>query len=269
VSADQVALPCLTEGSLIIGDLHLDPHDPEDCSRFSAWLQGIAPPHLVVLGDLFDAWIGPKHEEAAGARVVTAALAALCAGGAGLHVLHGNRDFLLGPSFEAKTGAQIHAQGFDATLEDGTRLALIHGDELCSRDIAYQRLRRILRSPLLLALAPRLPRALAGAIARRLRRASTAALKIKQGGVKAMQEEACRSLARRRHAALVLAGHAHRARDEMLSDGPRWMVVDAFGGPQDLVVVGAGGTLCLAASGARAPAEALFAQVAPSATQLS
>jgi UDP-2,3-diacylglucosamine hydrolase len=207
----------------------------------------------VIVGDLFDAWVGPAHESCPGARQVIQALADLTAAGTSVQVLHGNRDFLLGESFERASGAAVRPAGLDAVLEDGTHVALLHGDELCTLDHSYQRLRRVLRSRLVCSLAPRVPLSLGGAVARRLRSASVQAVAYKPSAEKQMQEPACRRAARERSAAVVVCGHAHRARDVQLSDGPRWLVLDAFGGGLDCLRVGARGALGLVPSGAREP----------------
>ena len=64
--------------------------------------------------------------------------------------MHGNRDFLLGKRFCAETGAQLLADGTVVDLY-GRRVLLMHGDTLCIDDPAYQRLRRIVRNPLVQA----------------------------------------------------------------------------------------------------------------------
>ena len=243
----------LEAGTRIIGDLHLDPLSERDCDRLVAWLTDLEAPALVIVGDLFDAWVGPAHEGCTGSRRVLEALSELTASGTSVFVLHGNRDFLLGESFERSTGARVCPDGLEASLEDGTRVLFVHGDELCTRDHAYQRLRSVLRSAPVLALAPRVPLTLAGAVARRLRSASVQAVAYKPSAEKEMQEEACRLLARDRSAAVIVCGHAHRARDEQLSDGPRWLVLDAFGGGRDCLQVLSEARLELCASGARGP----------------
>ena len=243
----------LPPGAVVIGDLHLDPLSESDCDRLVDWLAELQAPCLVIVGDLFDAWVGPAHESCLGARRVLEALSSLTAGGTSVVLLHGNRDFLMGESLERATGARVASDGLGVVLEDGTRVALIHGDELCTRDLSYQRLRKVLRSAFVRSLAPRVPLGVAGAIARRLRSASVQAVAYKPSAEKEMQEEACRLTARERSAAVVVCGHAHRARDEQLSDGPRWVVLDAFGGARDCLRVLPGGGLALVSSGAREP----------------
>ena len=65
----------LTSGLEVIADLHLDPGDVDECGEFAAWLEGRQGlERLVVLGDLFDAWVGPAHVRFEGAALVINAL---------------------------------------------------------------------------------------------------------------------------------------------------------------------------------------------------
>ena len=245
----------LETGAVLVGDLHLDVSGDvsgpagdqarRERERFTDWLAGLDAPRLVVLGDLFDAWVGPAHARLPAAREVTGALAALARRGTAVDVLHGNRDFLLGPSFERETGARVFPAGVLAEPVEapGERWLLVHGDELCTLDVGYQRLKRVLRSGPVLWAAPRVPGPLARWIAARLRRASVRALSTKPPAEKTQQPSAVVALARAQGASVVVCGHAHRFRDERPAPGVRWLVVDAFGGPRDRLRVGAGGRL--------------------------
>lgn len=233
----------LAPGTLAIADLHLDvgPQGPEP-RAFLEFLERVrGAPRLVILGDLFDAWIGPAQAELPAAARVVAALAALRERGTALDIVHGNRDFLLESRFEQLTGARVHPAGLIG-LAGGQRTLLIHGDELCTLDLGYQRLKRALRSRAFLALAPRVPRPLALGIARRLRRASVAALASKPDASKAQQREEAGRLARSQGCSSVVVGHAHAFRDE-LDGAVRWIVLDAFGGARDVLEWGSAGTL--------------------------
>jgi UDP-2,3-diacylglucosamine hydrolase len=197
----------------------------------------------VILGDLFDSWIGPAQMEIESARRVLDALRRLSVRGTELDVLKGNRDFLLDAKFEERTGAAVHAGGIVATCGDGPRVLLIHGDELCTLDRGYQRLRGVLRSGPVTWTAPKLPRAIALAIARRLRGASTRAVYAKPAAEKEQQESEVRRLASAAHCDVVVCGHAHLFRDVRLEKGPRWIVLDAFGGDRDVLRCAARGEL--------------------------
>ncbi len=226
-------------GTSILCDLHLDLGKSDPSPEFETVLATLhGSPRLVILGDLFDYWVGPAQLGLAGAPRILDAMAGLSASGTRLDVLFGNRDFLLDRHFAERTGATLRPRGMIGVLPDGRRSLLIHGDELCTRDIGYQRLKRVLRSRFVQGLAPRLPLALSERLARRLRRASTAALQIKPSEEKTMQRDACEKLARECEAQHVICGHAHAYRDEVLEGGSRWLVLDAFGGARDSLTLG-------------------------------
>lgn len=250
----------LEAGTLVIADLHLDVEDGPSLDAFEEFLgRAAGAPRLVILGDLFEVWVGPAQTRTAGGRRVLGALARCAAGGTRVDVIPGNRDFLLDEHFERASGGRVRRAGLlgrlpgaepSAPQEEipGTpgdrpeRVLLIHGDELATRDRAYQRLRRVLRSRPLTWLAPRLPLFVSLAIARRLRRASTRAVQAKPAPEKALQPTAGAELAGLHGAGVVVCGHAHEFRDEALPGGGRWVVLDAFGGARDLLrVAGEGG----------------------------
>ncbi len=253
----------LGAGSLVIADLHLDVENAARCAAFASWLaRQRGAPALCVLGDLFDVWVGPAQAGLGAAPSVLAALKELSTSGTRLFVVPGNRDFLLDASFERESGAQLFAEGFVALVratgasrahgvsgEHGAtpeRIAFVHGDTLCTRDHAYLRLRRVLRGRAVSRLGPRLPLGLARALARRLRRASAQAIVRKMPEEKSIQESAVREVALAQRASTLVCGHAHEFRDVALADGPRWIVLDAFGGARDLVRLGADGLECVA-----------------------
>jgi len=235
---------------VVISDLHLDPERAEDCAGFIDWIERLEAPRLAVLGDLFDYWVGPYHQGREGSQAVIRALSGLTGRGTRLELLCGNRDFLLEGTFGRATGAAVHPDGVLGRLEGGGRALLLHGDELCTRDLAYQRLRRITRSRLVQGLGPRLPHWISSRVARRLRRASQRALLGKTSEEKALQVEACREAARRLAATTLVCGHAHEPRDEAVGETLRWIVLGAFGEERDALRVGAEGRLELLTSGA-------------------
>lgn len=133
---------------LFISDLHLDGSHPEITDQFLDFLEHDArgAQALYILGDLFEAWIGDDDPDADKARAMQA-LADLTRSGVQTYLLHGNRDFLIGSKFCVRTGVQLLRDGTVVDLF-GRRVLLMHGDSLCIDDPAYQRLRRIVRNPL-------------------------------------------------------------------------------------------------------------------------
>lgn len=134
--------------TLFISDLHLDGERPEITAQFLDFLDREArPAHaLYILGDLFEAWIGDDDPDPDKRRVI-ASLRSLTHSGVPVYFIHGNRDFLIGRRFAAETGVTLLA---DPTLIQvyGKRVLLMHGDTLCIDDPDYQRLRRIVRNPI-------------------------------------------------------------------------------------------------------------------------
>jgi len=228
----------LAPRSLVIADLHLDPADAACCADFIAFLERAhGVPALLILGDLFDAWVGRAHGALPGAAATIGALWKLTASGTQVHVLHGNRDFLLDEHFTGQTGARVHPLGIGARLPDGTRCVFIHGDELCTLDHAYQRLRRIVRSGPVRGLSRVMPLPLGRAVARRLRRASVQAIAAKPSVEKSIQLDAAAHWAAELDVSWLVCGHAHEYRTEPLEGGAQLTVLDAFGGPHDTLVI--------------------------------
>lgn len=229
----------LEPGTCVVGDLHLDVGPRAAAPKtFLDWLAGLrGVPRLVVLGDLFDAWIGPLHLELPAAAAAADGLRALCDSGTRVELLLGNRDFLLERRFERRSGARLHPAGFAAELPGGARALFVHGDELCTLDRGYQRLKRVVRSRGFAWTAQHQPRALSLWVARGLRARSRRAVPRKPPEHTAQQPAAVLELAARAGVAHLVCGHAHRFRRETLPCGPTWWVVDAWGGARDLLRV--------------------------------
>jgi UDP-2,3-diacylglucosamine hydrolase len=133
--------------TLFVSDLHLDAASPQIARQFHAFLAGEArsAAALYILGDLFEAWLGDDDPDPS-ARSTVAALRALVDAGVPCFVMHGNRDFLIGERFCRETGATLLEDGTVVEVH-GERVLLMHGDALCTDDLSYQRLRRIVRNP--------------------------------------------------------------------------------------------------------------------------
>lgn len=134
--------------TLFISDLHLDGERPDITAQFLDFLEHEArrAAALYILGDLFEAWIGDDDPDADKQRVL-AALKSLTGSGVPVYFIHGNRDFLIGRRFAKETGVKLLRDGTLIELY-GKRVLLMHGDTLCIDDPDYQRLRRIVRNPI-------------------------------------------------------------------------------------------------------------------------
>jgi UDP-2,3-diacylglucosamine hydrolase len=134
--------------TLLISDLHLDDSRPEIEEQFIAFLKTEArqAKALYILGDLFEVWVG-DDDPAVDKQRIQSALRELTASGVPCYVMHGNRDFLIGKRFLKYTGCQLLNDPCVVDLYN-RRVLLLHGDLLCTDDHAYQRLRRIVRNPI-------------------------------------------------------------------------------------------------------------------------
>ncbi|MES9856016.1 MAG: UDP-2,3-diacylglucosamine diphosphatase [Sedimenticola sp.] len=132
--------------ALFISDLHLSRARPAVTTLFLRFLeeQGGTAKNLYILGDLFDAWIG-DDDNTPPIPEIRRALRATAAQGTDIHLMHGNRDFLIGEQFAAEAGCSLISDPTLIQLPQGAAL-LMHGDLLCSDDREYQQARKFLRS---------------------------------------------------------------------------------------------------------------------------
>lgn len=131
----------------LLSDVHLSPTMPRTAAAWRRHLTTTPAQAIVILGDLFEAWVGDDAGAVAGsfeAEQLAALATAARTREAALMV--GNRDFLLGPALLAAHGVQA--------LQDPCELQafgqcwlLSHGDAQCLADVDYQRFRAIVRSP--------------------------------------------------------------------------------------------------------------------------
>jgi UDP-2,3-diacylglucosamine hydrolase len=200
----------LRPSTLLVSDVHLDAAAPGTLRQFVAFLRGEArgARALYILGDLFEAWIGDDDPAPAG-RAIVAELRALTDSGVPCFLMHGNRDFVLGRRFERDTGARLLDDGTVVDLH-GERVLLMHGDVLCTADVSYQRLRRVLRNPVLLALLRRLPLGARRALGRRLRAGSRMHTGSTAPEIMDVTQQAVIDALRSSGVSTLVHGHTHR-----------------------------------------------------------
>jgi UDP-2,3-diacylglucosamine hydrolase len=214
---------------LFISDLHLAAERPRTIARFLRFLAEDAPGHreLVILGDLFEFWIG--DDAAAAARPIVDGLAAYSAGGRRLLLMHGNRDPLLGHAFAAATGGTLLADPLVVEVA-GTPTLLSHGDAWCTLDVAYQRFRSAVRQPefqrdfLSKTLEERI------AFARGLRMQSDSEKSTKAADIMDVTPDAVVAALRAAGVRRIIHGHTHRPASHVVDLGDalaeRWVLPD-------------------------------------------
>lgn len=193
----------------LLSDLHLA-RDDGLTPRFVEYMTGAAREASVIfiLGDLFNVWLGddlsmPDHTAAIDA------IAATVDAGVNVHVMHGNRDFLLGPAFESATGATLIGDPWVTELA-GTVTLLTHGDGFCTQDRSYQAFRKVVRSRIVQTGFYGMPQRWRSGLADRLRKGSSQATPNKALNITDLDSRALYQAVRDAGAARVIHGHSHR-----------------------------------------------------------
>jgi UDP-2,3-diacylglucosamine hydrolase len=214
---------------VFISDLHLAAERPRTIQRFLQFLQRDAAQHreLVVLGDLFEFWIGDDGAAAAGP--VVDALATCSARGQRLLLMHGNRDPLLGHDFASATGGTLLADPIVLDVA-GTQTLLSHGDAWCTRDVAYQKFRTMARQPQFQREFLSKPLDERIAFARSLRMQSEDAKTMKAADIMDVTPEAVHAALRTSGVQRIIHGHTHRPGSHVVDLGDslaeRWVLPD-------------------------------------------
>ncbi len=131
-----------------VSDLHLCETRPQVTRLFLEFLsvQARKAEALYILGDLFEYWAGDDDLDDPHQRTVISGLRTLSDRGTTVHLMHGNRDFLLGEAFATACGAELLPDPYPIELH-GHAALLTHGDLMCTDDVEYQNFRRQVRDP--------------------------------------------------------------------------------------------------------------------------
>lgn len=216
----------------IASDLHLCEELPATREAFLAFLDVAASDadSLLLVGDVFDAWVGDDVIDAAPAWLAEI-VAGLRAAAARIPVYlgPGNRDFLMGDHLAQATGTH-RLQEPSVVHSAAGRFLLCHGDGLCTDDVAYQQFRTMVRNPAWQAqfLSRSLPER--QAIARDLRAKSVAEKSRKAADIMDVNPDAVAQALRDAGVTRLVHGHTHRPdRHVFLLDeqrAERWVLPD-------------------------------------------
>jgi UDP-2,3-diacylglucosamine hydrolase len=128
----------------IVSDLHLSAATPRTHAALIAHLNHTPADAVLLLGDLFEVWIGDDAmNEPFEAQIVEQL--AQASSQRHLGFMQGNRDFLVGRAMLAATGMRALTEP-TVLCAWGQRVLLSHGDALCLADVPYQQFRRTVRS---------------------------------------------------------------------------------------------------------------------------
>ena len=144
--------------AVLCSDVHLSSDTTLLTNAFVNWLNEIClkkstekPNWLLILGDLFDAWIGDDTMENDKMRIYLVelinVLKKINVAGIKVGIIHGNRDFLIGEAFCRAIHADLLPhQVLLLQPETDSSYLLMHGDQLCTDDKEHQIFRKMVLS---------------------------------------------------------------------------------------------------------------------------
>ena len=210
---------------IFVSDIHLSDDTPDIEAAFIALLKKEFPfDSLVLLGDVFEAWVG-DDDDAPLAERIRLALRALSDAGTEVLFSRGNRDFMLGELFASDIGGTLLA---DQTVLDvaGQPTLLLHGDILCTDDVDYQQFRQLVHSSEWQAEMMSKSLDERRELARQLRSMSIDAASNKPEDIMDVNQDAVVSVMRDADVAVMVHGHTHRPDRHQHDTGERIVLGD-------------------------------------------
>jgi UDP-2,3-diacylglucosamine hydrolase len=211
--------------SLIISDLHLTNVEKDKIDFFANFCKKYASKadQLFILGDLFNTWIGDDLSLVSYKEIINT-LRDLSKD-TKVFVMAGNRDFLLSKQFELKSGCKLIREPY--TLEhNANKFLLIHGDSLCTDDINYQKLKRILRNPITQFIFLKLSKNIRLKLTGQLRNKSIEAQKYKTEELMDVNQETTDLLMSNYSGFDLIHGHTHRQKTHIEKEYTRYVLGD-------------------------------------------
>jgi UDP-2,3-diacylglucosamine hydrolase len=224
LSTPTIAAPATWRAIDFLSDLHLAGSTPRTAAAWRAHLLHTEADAVVILGDLFEVWVGDDARtlpfEAWCVRTMAEAATRLS-----LMVMVGNRDFLMGPALLADCGAVSLS---DPTVIEafGVRTLVAHGDAWCLSDVDYQQFRRVVRGEAWQRQFLGQPLASRQDIAAGIRRESASRRRYDGMADADLDPEAVAAALQASAAAVLVHGHTHRPGSGPIGPGVRHVLSD-------------------------------------------
>ena len=211
--------------TLIIADLHLTQVENDKVELFSQFCKEYASQvdQLFILGDLFNTWIGDDISLNSYQSIVY--ILNELTKTTQVFVMVGNRDFLLSNSFENETGCKLIKEPHLLNHNEKNYL-LIHGDSLCTDDVDYQKLKKVLRNPIIKFLFLQLPKKLRLKLTGQLRKKSIEAQSYKSEKIMDVNQSAVDELMTKYPNTDLIHGHTHRQNTHKMERYTRYVLGD-------------------------------------------
>ena len=211
--------------TLIISDLHLTDVEVDKVKFFNKFCNAYASKadQLFILGDLFNTWLGDDVSISSYKEVIST-LKKLTEE-TKVFVMAGNRDFLLSNKFEVETGCKLIKEPY--ILEHNTKkFLLIHGDSLCTDDVNYQKLKKVLRNPIVKFIFLHLPKSTRLKLTGQLRKKSIEAQSYKSETIMNVNQLAADKLMMKYYRYDLIHGHTHRQNTHIMDGYTRYVLGD-------------------------------------------
>jgi len=140
---------------------------------------------------------------------IAEAIRAVHDAGVPVHFMVGNRDFLLGETFATRAGMTLLDDGTVRDIQ-GRPTLLMHGDTLCTDDLAYQAVRKQVRTPEWQAQILAMPLEARRAFAAKARADSKAHTGSTMESIMDVNAEAVAAALRGAGVTRLIHGHTHR-----------------------------------------------------------
>ena len=202
----------------LLSDVHLQADRPRTFEAWRRHLLGTSADAVLMLGDLFEVWVGDDARHS-GFEADCAAVLRQASQQRAIAFMPGNRDFLVGDQLLQETGVQRLA---DPTVLQawGQRWLLSHGDALCLADTAYQAFRQQVRGSAWQQAFLQQPLANRRDQARQMRDASTAHQAAQPvDHFFDVDDTAAADALQQVGAAVLIHGHTHRPGSHSLAGG--------------------------------------------------
>ena len=211
--------------TFIIADLHLTQVENDKVELFNQFCTEYASKvdQLFILGDLFNTWIGDDISLNAYQTIVN--VLNKLTKTTEVFVMVGNRDFLLSNTFENETGCKLIKEPYLLNHHEKKYL-LIHGDSLCTDDVDYQKLKKVLRNPMIQFIFLHLPKKIRLKLTGQLRKKSIEAQSYKSEKIMDVNQSAVDELMTEYPNMNLIHGHTHRQNTHKMERYTRYVLGD-------------------------------------------
>ena len=218
-------MPINMPQTLIIADLHLTQVEIDKIELFDQFCTEYASKvdQLFILGDLFNTWIGDDISLNTYQSIAT--ILNKLTKTTQVFVMAGNRDFLLSNTFENETGCKLIKEPHLIHHNEKNYL-LIHGDSLCTDDVDYQKLKKVLRNPIIQFIFLHLSKNLRLKLTGQLRKKSIEAQSYKSEKIMDVNQSAVDELMTKYPNMDLIHGHTHRQNTHKMERYTRYVLGD-------------------------------------------